>query len=333
MDTKSSYKRLDQTDRIRIETLLKSGASITEISTILRRSYSSVYRELQRCKKGKYKWQTALALAENRSSSRRYNKTKINRESSLRNYIYTCLEKRWSPEQIMLKLKKEYPNNPKMQITMESIYYHIYMHSAPGIREMLISQLRQKRIVRGNVRRGKDKRSTIVDRTMIDERPAEVDSREIPGHWEGDLILGKNRESAIGTIVERSTRALIIVPLKSRDATTVRKEFAKELRKLPLLMRKSLTYDNGTEMAQHKLLAKHTKMKVYFTHPYSPWERPTNENFNGLIRDYFPKGTDFNKISRKRLKQVQDELNERPRKVLQMSSPQEVFDKMILSQL
>jgi IS30 family transposase len=227
----------------------------------------------------------------------------------------------------------DYPNDPEMRITFESIYYHIYMHLDSAKREALIERLRQSRRARGNANRGKNRRPTITDRVMIDERPEGANSRQEAGHWEGDLVLGKNRESAIGTIVERKTRHLIIVPLKKRDATSVRIAFEKEFRKIPLKMRKSMTYDNGSEMAQHKLLSKNTKMKIYFAHPYSPWERPTNENFNGLIRDYFPKGTDFNTISPKELKYVQNELNERPRKVLNMNTPKAVFQSLISTPL
>jgi len=217
-----------------------------------------------------------------------------------------------------------------MQVSHETIYLYIYLHSKKGLKENLISQLRQKRSLRGNVRRGVDKRSTIVDPIRIDERPVEVWGREIPGHWEGDLILGKNSESAIGTLVERTTRAVILVKLRSKNSTDVREAFEKEFKELPTQMKKSLTYDNGTEMAQHKLFTKHTKVQVYFTHPYSPWERPTNENTNGLLRDYFPKGTDLSKFSKKQLKNIQNELNERPRKVLNWETPKDVFNKLIL---
>ncbi|MBA2760734.1 MAG: IS30 family transposase, partial [Segetibacter sp.] len=148
-----------------------------------------------------------------------------------------------------------------------------------------------------------------------------------------DLVMGKERSSAIGTLVERTTRTIIIVPLKARDATTVRKAFEKEFKSIPAQMKKTMTYDNGTEMAQHKLFTRHTKIQVYFTHPYSPWERPTNENSNGLIRDYFPAGTDFNTISAARLKEVQNQLNERPRHVLDYRTPKEVFEEMILKQI
>lgn len=181
------------------------------------------------------------------------------------------------------------------------------------------------------MRRGADKRTTIQDPVRIDERPGEVKGRLIPGHWEGDLIMGKDRASAIGTLNERSSRTVIIVPLKARDAASVRKAFEKEFKTIPRQMKKTLTYDNGTEMAQHKLFTSNTKIQVYFAHPYSPWERPTNENSNGLIRDYFPKGTDFSTITAKQLKQVQNELNERPRKVLDMCTPKEVFGEYVLS--
>jgi IS30 family transposase len=220
-----------------------------------------------------------------------------------------------------------------MQISHEAIYLFIYLHAKSELKKILIEQLRQKRKFRGNTRRGKDKRTTIKDPLSIDERPLDVKGRLIPGHWEGDLVMGKERMSAIGTLVERTTRTIIIVHLKARDATSVRKAFEKEFKSIPKQMKLSMTYDNGTEMAQHKLFTKNTKIKVYFAHPYSPWERPTNENSNGLIRDYFPKGTDFSLISKKELKRVQNELNERPRNVLNWKTPKEVFNEFITNKI
>ena len=164
----------------------------------------------------------------------------------------------------------------------------------------------------------------------IEERPKEVEERIVPGHWEGDLIIGKGHKTAIGTIVERTTRLVILVPLKSRMASDVRKAFAREIKRLPKQLRLSMTYDQGREMSQHKLFTKQTNMQVYFAHPHSPWERGTNENTNMLIRDFFPKGTDFGGLSRYRIKKVQELLNERPRKVLEWRSPQEVFSELLL---
>jgi IS30 family transposase len=251
----------------------------------------------------------------------------------LQEYVLDKLQKKWSPDQISVCLRKLYPNNKLMQISHEAIYLYIYLHSKKELKDMLIKELRQQRKSRGNVRRGSDKRTTIPDAVRIDERPLEVLGREIPGHWEGDLILGKDRASAIGTTVERSTRAVILVHLKARDSKTVRLAFEKKFNALSHLMKKSMTYDNGVEMAQHKLFTKNTEVDVYFTHPYSPWERPTNENTNGLLRQYFPKGTDFSLITKERLQFVQDELNECPRKTLDCRSPMEVFDEMILNKL
>jgi IS30 family transposase len=164
----------------------------------------------------------------------------------------------------------------------------------------------------------------------IEERPASVESRSVAGHWEGDLIMGKNHKTALGSIVERKTRTVILVKLKKKDATTVRKSFERELKTLPKQMKKTMTYDQGREMSEHKLFTANTKMKVYFCHPASPWERGTNENTNMLIRDYFPKGTDFDTISRKEIKRVQNELNERIRKSLNWESPKDVFEREIL---
>ena len=162
----------------------------------------------------------------------------------------------------------------------------------------------------------------------IEERPDEVADRTVPGHWEGDILIGKNRQSAMGSLVERSTRTTILVPLQSKKAAEVRKAFAKEALQLPEQMRLTLTYDQGREMAEHKKFTKDTKIKVYFAHPASPWERGTNENTNGLIRQFFPKGTDFSKIPLKEIKHAQDLLNGRPRKVLDWETPYEAFEKL-----
>ena len=151
----------------------------------------------------------------------------------------------------------------------------------------------------------------------------------MPGHWESDLIIGKERRSAVGTLVERTTRTTILVPLKAKDATTVRRAFARTVKRLPREMRISLTHDRGTEMYEHELFTKDTKVQVYFADPYSPWQRGTNENTNGLIRQFFPKSTDFSKVSVRELKRVQRLLNERPRGTLHWKTPQEVFTNLI----
>jgi transposase, IS30 family len=327
---KTTYKRLDRNHRIEIEKLLSLGKNNVQIAAALSVHPSTISRERQRVKNMPYDNQKAEANFVNNLIDKRLGKTKIESNPKLKNFVYFHLKLHWSPQQISNALKQFYPFDPTMQLSHESIYYHVYIQPKKEVEKLLISQLRQKRKYRGNVRRGADKRTTIKDPIRIDERPAEVLTRGIPGHWEGDLVLGKNRESAIGTLVERTTRFLIIVPLKKKDATSVRKAFEKAFSNIPKHLKLSLTYDNGTEMAQHKIFTKNSKIKVYFAHPYSPWERPTNENTNGLIRDYFPKGTDFNLIPKKDLKEVQNQLNERPRKTLEYESPLNTISRLYI---
>lgn len=165
----------------------------------------------------------------------------------------------------------------------------------------------------------------------IEERPAEVADRSVAGHWEGDLIMGAMNRSAIGTLVERTTRTVLLVKLTRKDAESVRRAFAKTMLSLPKQMARSLTYDQGKEMAEHKLFTAQTEIAVYFAHPHSPWERGTCENTNGLLRDYFPKGTDLSTVSAAELQRVQKELNERPRKTLAWRTPAEAFAELILT--
>ena len=329
---KNTYKRRQLEERIKIEKMLEQHFSISQIALKLNRNKSTISREINKSNTP-YSSLNAEAFAAGKQYDRRWRKSKINQNPELKKFIYDHLKLRWSPDQIVTTLKRLFPNNKAMNLSHESIYLHIYVHVKKELKKELIEQLRQKRNYRGNTRRGADKRTTIKDPIRIDERPIEVLDRVIPGHWEGDLVLGKNRESAIGTLNERTSRMVIIVPLKNRDSKSVRIAFEKAFKTIPKHMKKTLTYDNGTEMAQHKEFTKNTKIKVFFAHPYSPWERPTNENSNGLIRDYFPKGTDFNLVSKKRLKEVQNQLNERPRKVLDYRTPKEVFQHHVLNPL
>jgi IS30 family transposase len=236
----------------------------------------------------------------------------------------------WSPQQIAQWLKKAY-DDPSMHVSAETIYTYIYVLPRGSLRKELIDGLRRqhkRRRVRGRSQAGQT--ANLEDMLSIEERPSEVADRIIPGHWEGDIIIGGQREqSAMGTLVERTTRSVLLIPLKSKKAIDVRKAFAKEIKKLPKEMRLTLTYDQGREMAQHKLFTKQTKMKVYFAHPRSPWERGTNENTNGLIRQYFPKGTNFKKISRRQIKLAQHRLNGRPRKTLDWQTPYEAMQELL----
>jgi IS30 family transposase len=234
--------------------------------------------------------------------------------------------------QIANTLKTDYAGDMKMQISHETIYSYVYVLPRGSLRKELLSCLRQerkyrqKRSKKGNP---EEKRGKIADMLSIEERPADVVDRIIPGHWEGDLILGKYKRTALGTLVERTTRSVILAHLTGKDATSVRQAYAREMKTLPQQMKLSLTYDQGKEMSEHKQFTMDTNIQVYFAHPGSPWERGTNENTNGLIRQYFPKGTDFSKVSKREIKKVQYSLNTRPRKTLNWKTPQETFNKLV----
>lgn len=326
---KKPYKRLSFEERVIIETLLNEHFSTTQIAEKLGRDKGTISREINKYPKNKYDAYFATADAAGLASDKHYLKSKINLNPILKKYVYQCIQRKWSPELISQILKRKHPNDKSMWLSHETIYLHIYRDAPKYIKEMLIQNLPQSRAYRGNHNRGTNRKHTIKDKVNIDKRPIEANDRIVPGHWEGDLVLGKNRESAIGTLVERTTRTLIIVPLKAKDSLSVRLAFEKAFRSIPMYMKKSLTYDNGTEMAQHLTFSENTKMPVFFANPYSPWERGTNENTNGLIRKYFPKGTDFSLIMNSELKYVQNELNERPRKVLTYNTPNEAFQNCI----
>ena len=325
------YSRLSFEERVRIEIYRSEGQSICEISRKLKRNKATISRELARFP-FTYRAKKAEAQTIYFQRHRRKWQSKIENNPRLEREVVSHLRKRWSPEQISLYLKREFANDKSMQASHETIYTYIYVLSRGQLKKQLISYLRQKKKTRRREKPSVRRTSRDPDMISIEERPKHVEDRALPGDWEGDLIIGKGHKSAVGTLVERKTRSLILIPLGSDyRAETVRKAFERALKTLPRHMRQSLTYDRGSEMSQHKLFAKNAKMKVYFCHPASPWERGTCENTNGLIRDYFPKGTDFSQISRKEIKRVQDQLNERPRKTLGFRTPKEAFNEEILA--
>lgn len=325
-----NYQRITLKEREKISKLLITGNNAEEISRELGRHRSTIYREISRYRdeNGEYSCITADLIAGISASDRKGGYRKIERHPGLLKYIKEKLTLKWSPEQIVMRMKEEYPDNKSMRISHETIYSYIYVLTRGSLKKELIGYLRQKKKRRG-IRGKTNGRGMIPEMISIEERPKEVEGRIIPGHWEGDLIMGRNHRSALGSLVERTTRTVILVPLKKKDASSVRIAFSRELKKLPEQMRLSLTYDQGREMSEHMLFTKKTRVKVYFAHPHSPWERGTNENTNMLIRDYFPKKTDFGTISRKEIKKVQHQLNERPRKALHWKTPKEVFDQLI----
>jgi IS30 family transposase len=329
---KTEYKRLTLKERIIIQTLLAEKKSQSFIATKLNRTRSTISRELKKWRHNlndNYNAELAHWCAQDEYLNKR-NLDKISTHSRLKRYVYKELLTGWSPEQIAGRIKIEYPNDPVMRISYEAIYMHIYGHRQAKLNKKLIALLPYHKSVRKSRKGTKRKCIRIRNRTSIDDRPKEIDKREEVGHWEGDLIIGTKQNSAIGTIVERKTRYTYIVKIENRKSKTVTKMFAKELNQLRNNCRKSITYDNGIEMANHQWLTKKTGMTVYFAHPYSSWERGTNENTNGLIRRFFPKGTDFNLVTERQLKSVQDKLNSRPRKVLGFRTPTEMLQKEML---
>ena len=328
-----TYHRLTFNEREEISRLLSQCYSFNAIANCLNRDESAVSREINAGGSNKYLYRaiTAQNRARRKASKRRKGKRKLNKNGKLRQIVLKKLKLKWSPKQIVSFLQREYPQDKDMRISHEAIYTYIYVLPRGQLKKELLSCLRQGK--KGRYKRNRKNKAGIEhkleDMLSIEERPKEVAQRTIPGHWEGDLIIGKNRRSALGTLVERTTRTTILVPIKNREARTIRKAFAKEVKKLPKQTFLTLTYDQGREMAEHKLFTKETAVKVYFAHPGSPWERGTNENTNGLIRQFFPKGTDFHKISRKQIKKVQHLLNGRPRETLGWQTPYEIFNKLM----
>ena len=323
------YTHINSFERERMSLLLAGGMKIPELARRFSRDPTTIRREIKRSRPFFLGYVASVAnqdAEKKRSQPRRSKKLDNPRLWSI---VYRKLKKYWSPEQIAHFLKETYALGMNMQVSHESIYTYIYVLPRGALRKELISYLRQGSRGRQRRKRDTDERGKIPNMVSIKERPKEVESRTVPGHWESDLIIGKERKSAIGTLVERTTRTTILVPLKAKDATTVRKAFAKTVKQLPKEIRISLTHDRGKEMAQHELFTKDTEVQVYFADPYSPWQRGTNENTNGLIRQFFPKATDFNKVSVRELKRVQRLLNERPRETLNWKTPQEVFTKLI----
>lgn len=329
MNKQDKYSRLTLAEREEISRHLAIGISIRKIAYHLGREPSTISREVNRS----FNQQTYRAVdAERRACKRRRKQGRkriLNKRPQLKNLVLMKLRLRWSPEQIANYLKNMYPTDRNMRISHESIYRYLFVVPKGILKQELLSCLRQQRQCRRKHGSKRGKSSGIPDMISIQERPKEVEDRLVPGHWEGDLLLGKFRRSALGTLVERTTRTTILVSLKDHHAINVRRAFTKEIKKVPKQMRQTLTYDRGREMVEHKLFTKETQVKVYFCDPQSPWQRGTNENTNMLIRQFFPKGTDFSKVTRAEIKYVQKLLNERPRKVLKWKTPKESFNSLL----
>jgi len=325
------YKRLSLEERETISRLLAWGKGIRQIAEELKRAPGTISREVRRnflpSDAAGYRASSSQQRAEKMARTSHRKTPLLTRHPEAWNHIHANLRKYWSPAQCAQCLNMD--SAVPVTISHETIYSFIYMLPRGELKKELISYLRHRKPRRQNRKAQYEKRGVIPDMISIKERPEEVAGRSMPGHWEGDLIIGKDHKSAIGTIVERQTRFVILVKLKAKDAESVRKAFAAKMIKLPDYVRRSLTYDQGKEMAQHARFSIDTNMKVFFCDPASPWQRGTCENTNGLIRNFFPKGTDFGAVSAQKLSHVQKLLNERPRKTLNWKTPQFALNQII----
>jgi transposase, IS30 family len=323
------YHRLTLIEREELSRMLAAGASLRAAAQTMQRAPSTLSRELTRHHTSPitYRAVPAHQRAQRRAHQRRKPRM-LMVHARLRAAVLHLLGHRWSPEQIAHGLPQRYPDDPTMRISHEAIYTYLYVLPRGAFKRELARYLRRRHRFR---RPHKVRLSSrpVQDIVSIDERPAEVADRTVPGHWEGDLLVGHANASALGTLVERTTRFTLLVPLQAKDASAVRRAFAREVRTLPVQLRRSLTYDQGQEMREHRLFTKQTKMQVDFAHPQSPWERGTNENTNGLLRQFFPAGTRFNHVSRRAIKRVQTMLNDRPRKILNWHSPAHAFHQLL----
>lgn len=319
-----SNRYLSLPDRLVIADGRLTGQSLRTIATRLGKNVSTISREVRaRSVDGVYlPYQADRGAAAARA---RPKQSKLVVDHNLREVVEDGLSRRLSPEQISHRLRRDFPDDESMRVSHETIYQALYFQARGGLKKEVQQALRTGR-VRRKSRREPDRRTPrFVDpMIMISDRPAEVEDRAVPGHWEGDLIMGEGNKSAIATLVERSTRYTMLVHLPgSHDAETVRDGLIATISTLPAHLRGSLTWDQGCEMAKHRQFSLATDMAVYFCDPASPWQRGTNENTNGLLRQYFPKGADLSAFGPEDLEHVAQQLNGRPRKTLDWETPAE----------
>jgi transposase, IS30 family len=325
-----SGRYLSVAEREEIAVGVAAGLSLRQIAAGLGRAASTVSREVARNGyRGRYRYRALAAQAQAQFRARRPKTARLAGNDRLRGQVQSWLEQRWSPEQISVLLRQQFPDDPEMRVSHETIYQSIYVQGRGALRRELASCLRTGRALRKPRRKDGERRGRIKDMVMISERPAEAADRAVPGHWEGDLIIG-SRGSAIGTLVERSTRFVLLLHLPAgHGADAVAAAMTEAMAGLPAALRRSLTWDQGREMAAHAQIALATDLEIYFCDPHSPWQRGSNENTNGLLRQYFPKGTSLAAHSREHLDAVAAQLNARPRKTLGWKTPAQALDEVL----
>lgn len=329
-ERRRAVAHLTLSEREEIRAGLSAKMSIRDIARALNRSPSTISREVQRNRGRRY----YKAVDANNRANRMAKRPKaclLERNSRLRELVLEKLELKWSPEQISGWLKRTMPRQKAMQISAETIYKTLYFRSRSALHHLLVKHLRRSHSLRHgkrHTRKGERGTINIVNGISIHERSRHIDNRRTFGHWEGDLVSGTNN-SHIATLVDRKSRYTIILKLSGKDAGSVNQAITEKFKTLPRKLRQSLTWDRGMELAKHLEFTANTGVKVYFCDPQSPWQRGTNENTNGLIRQYFPKKTCLAQYSQQELDKVAAQLNSRPRKILKFKTPKEVIEKSV----
>jgi IS30 family transposase len=322
---------LTLSEREEISRGIAAGESMRSVAVSLGRAPSTVCREIAR-NGGQRRYRASQAEGAAWERARRAKRCKLVQNRALARLVASKLRQLWSPEQIAGWLKGRYPSDERWQVSHETIYRSLFIQARGALKKELLGHLRRKRAMRRS--RHKTLKGEglgqITDTVSIRERPASVEDRAVPGHWEGDLLFGSNN-SQVATLVERHTRYVMLAKVGAKDTETVIDALIKQAHKLPRELYKSLTWDRGSEMADHQRFTLATGIKVYFCDPQSPWQRGSNENTNALLRQYFPKGTDLSVHSQAKLNAVARQLNERPRKTLGFETPAERFNQCVAS--
>jgi IS30 family transposase len=324
---------LNLSERIELQIGLRAGETQAQIARRLARSTGAIRSEIKRNGgRAAYQAKAAEEQAHARRQNARQGRGRIEEHPPLRDAVHALLRRGWSPEEIAGTLKNTHPQLPAMHTSHESIYRYVYIVARGELKRELVACLRRHHGARRPQRRGlASAQGQRKDMVLVDQRPPEVETRLIPCHYEADLILGAGNRSAVGVLVERTTRYTFLCHLPQKDATSVREAFERKLAPLPGVLRQSLTYDQGKEMAEHATLAANLQLEVFFCHAHSPWERATCESQNNRIRHYLPKGTDLSSVSYQQLRAYQDMLNERPRKILNWKSHAQCFHELLIS--
>jgi IS30 family transposase len=328
------YHRLTYEQRERIGLMLAAGEHDAAIAAEVGCDKTTVGRERQRNSNadGDYRPGAAQKRAEQRASSSHRRPPKLARPGPLRDYVVEGLKAKWSPQEIAQRIRKDHPDQELMRVCAETIYQALYVQARGGLKRELSVHLRSQRERRRPQARSQsqERRGKLVGTISISERPAEAEDRAVPGHWEGDLIMGRDNGSAMGTLVERATRYVMLIHLPGRHtAEAFHDAIVPVIETLPMHLKRSLTWDNGKEMAMHRDITFSTGMPVFFADPRSPWQRGSNENTNGLLRQYFPKGISLRQFDPAHLADVAVELNGRPRKTLDWRTPAEALNEIL----